>query len=78
MIMKKTKEIQTYLTYSKKLQVLKYAKEYGNNAVAYKFYGVKRIRFINGKKHMKNMEKKVYSERNELLVLFLTKLSKRL
>lgn len=31
MIMKKTKEIQAYLIYNKKLQVLKYAKEYGKN-----------------------------------------------
>ena len=37
MIMKKTKDIQTYLTFIKKLQVLTYAKEYGNNSIAYKF-----------------------------------------
>ncbi|MDM1139172.1 IS481 family transposase [Empedobacter sp. R132-2] len=48
--MKKTKEIQNYLTYSKKIQVLKYAKEYGNNAIAYKFYGVKKSTFYKWKK----------------------------
>ena len=45
MIMKKTKEIAAYLTYNKKLQVLKYAKEYGNNTIAYNFYGVKKSTF---------------------------------
>ncbi|SFN74763.1 hypothetical protein SAMN05421738_1371 [Algoriella xinjiangensis] len=33
MILKKTKEIQAYLTYTKKIQVLKYGKEYGNNSI---------------------------------------------
>lgn len=50
MIMKKTKEIQAYLIYNKKLQVLKYAKEYGNNAIAYKFYDVKKSTFYKWKK----------------------------
>ncbi|MGV0970025.1 IS481 family transposase [Empedobacter sp. ULE_I136] len=49
-MIKKTKEIQTYLTYIKKLQVLKYAKEYGNNTIAYKFYGVKKSTFYKWKK----------------------------
>ena len=50
MIMKKTKDIEAYLTYSKKLQVLKYAKEYGNNAIAYNFFGVKKSTFYKWKK----------------------------
>ena len=50
MIMKKTKDIQTYLTFIKKLQVLTYATEYGNNSIAYKFYGVKKSTFYKWKK----------------------------
>lgn len=50
MIMKKTKEIEAYLTYNKKTQVLKYAKEYGNNSIAYKFFGVKKSTFYKWKK----------------------------
>ena len=49
-MIKKTKEIAAYLTYSKKLQVLKYAKEYGNNSIAYKFFGVKKSTFYKWKK----------------------------
>ena len=49
-MIKKTKEIAAYLTYSKKLQVLKYAKEYGNNTIAYNFYGVKKSTFYKWKK----------------------------
>ena len=49
-MIKKTKEIEAYLTYSKKLQVLKYAKEYGNNSIAYKFFGVKKSTFYKWKK----------------------------
>ena len=49
-MIKKTKEIEAYLTYSKKLQVLKYAKEYGNNSIAYNFFGVKKSTFYKWKK----------------------------
>jgi len=77
--MKKTKEIQNYLTYiKKKIQVLKYAKDYGNNAIAYKFYGVKKSTFYKWKKAYEEHGEEVLLRKNQFLVLFLTKLSKRL
>ena len=76
MIMKKTKEIQAYLIYNKKLQVLKYAKEYGNNTIAYKFYDVKKSTFYKWKKAYEEYGEEGLLKKNQFLVLFLTKLSK--
>ena len=61
-----------------KPMVEKYAKEYGNNSIAYKFFGVKKSTFYKWKRRMMNMDKKVYLEKNQLLVHFPIKSSKKL
>jgi transposase len=48
--MKKTKEITTYLTLIRKLQVLQYAKERGKNKEAYELFGIKKSTFYKWKK----------------------------
>jgi transposase len=48
--MKKTKEIELYLLFKKKLSVLKYAEDIGNCRKAYETFGVNKTTFYNWKK----------------------------
>jgi len=49
-MMKKTKEITDYLSFSKKLRVIKYALDSGKNKDAYELFGIKKSTFYKWKK----------------------------
>ena len=56
--MKKTKEITEYLAFLRKLKVLRYAKDRGNNKEAYELFGIKKGTFYKWKRQFdKNGEK---------------------
>ena len=48
--MEKTKEIEKYLQYRKKIQVLKLAQDMGSNSYAYETFGITKTTFYNWKK----------------------------
>ncbi|MCI0922607.1 hypothetical protein [Sphingobacterium rhinopitheci] len=48
--MEKTKAIQDYLTFQKKVQVLKYAQARGKSKEAYELFGVKKSTFYKWRK----------------------------
>jgi len=63
----KTPEIERYLKFKRKIQVLNYAKEIGSVRKICDLFGISKNHFTIGRINMRRMEKKVLLESQEIM-----------